>query len=107
MICHILLESKFILRCKKIFLSETHSEPIKVCLINGYTNAIRNHKNRVAVIKNIVPCLNQMMKIHGRSTEVKSQVEEDPLIESIILLLVRLGGLVNRKIFIPGESREK
>jgi len=48
-----------------------------------------------------------MMKIHGRSTEVKSQVEEDPLIESIILLLVRLGGLVNRKIFIPGESREK
>ena len=76
-------------------------------MINGYTNDIRNHKNRVAVIKNIVPCLNQMMKIHVRSTEVKSQVEEDPLIESIILLLVRLGGLVNRKIFIPGESREK
>lgn len=35
------------------------------------------------------------------------EVKEDPLVQAIILLLVRLGGVVNRKIFIPGESREK
>lgn len=101
-ICHILLETKFIPLCRKILESETHAEQIKVCLINGYTNAIRNHKNRVAVIKNIVPVLSQVMKIHGRDFNPNPEIKEDPLVEAIILLLVRLGGIVNRKIFIPG-----
>ena len=106
-ICHILLESKFLNICKNIFNSEKYTENIKTTLLNGYVNAIRNHKNRVAVIMHIVPTFRQMLKLHNKKISEEEEIESDPLIEGMILLLIRLGGLINRKIFIPGETREK
>lgn len=75
---------------------------MKSTVLNGYTNAIRNHKNRIAVIKNIVPTINKMMKMHNRTYEPKQEIPEDKLVEAIIGLLIKLGGNINRKIFIPG-----
>ena len=58
------------------------------------------------VIKNIIPTFKNIVKDHQQE-ESEKDIEKDDLIESMIMLLIRLGGTINRKIFIPGESREK
>lgn len=68
-ICHILLEPKFLIICKTIFLNEKISENVKKTLLGGFANAIRNHKNRVAIITNIVPTFREMMKMHNKKPD--------------------------------------
>lgn len=80
---------------------------MKKTLLNGFSNAIRNHKNRVSIITNVVPTFREMMRIHNKKPDTEGDIASDELIEAMIILLIRLGGLINRKIFIPGETREK
>lgn len=65
-ICHILLENKFLIVCKELLHDHDISENIKSCLLVGYFNAIRNHKNRVDVIKNIIPTFKALVKTHKK-----------------------------------------
>lgn len=68
-ICHILLENKFLIVCKELLHDNDISENIKSCLLTGYFNAIRNHKNRVDVIKNIIPAFKVLVKTHKKEEE--------------------------------------
>ena len=57
------------------------------------------------MITHIVSTFKVQMDTYGKKPDPKGEVESDYLIEGMISLLIRLGGNINRKIFIPGESR--
>lgn len=57
------------------------------------------------MITHIVSTFKVLMDTYGKKPDPKGEVESDYLIEGMISLLIRLGGNINRKIFIPGESR--
>jgi hypothetical protein len=48
-----------------------------------------------------------LLRLHGLQPDPERPITSDPLIECMISLLARLGEVVNRKIFVPGETREQ
>ena len=78
---------------------EKFHQKIKLAVLTGYVNACKTFKAKMYIIKNLLPLISENIRCY------RNEMEEY-LIEGVIRLLIASGGIFDRSVFIPGESRE-